>query len=94
MCSITSLERCNTKLITLNAYIEIISKLLYLITNVPKFKYVLIELYWNAQFQSQCSRYFENGCYEIVENFVQKHAAILGGAGIGVACIMVSQFKI
>jgi hypothetical protein len=33
---------------------------------------------------------FTSGCLEITEQFVKDHAAIIGGAGIGVACLMVS----
>jgi hypothetical protein len=34
---------------------------------------------------------FAAGCLNVTEQFVKDHAAIIGGAGIGVACLMVSN---
>lgn len=34
---------------------------------------------------------FATGCLNVTEKFVKDHAAIIGGAGIGVACLMVSN---
>jgi hypothetical protein len=34
---------------------------------------------------------FATGCLDITEKFVKDHAAIIGGAGIGVACLMVTN---
>ncbi|KAJ9594400.1 hypothetical protein L9F63_014190 [Diploptera punctata] len=31
---------------------------------------------------------YDHGCLNVTERFVKDHAAIIGGAGIGVACIM------
>jgi len=33
---------------------------------------------------------FTLGCLDVTEKFVKDHAAIIGGAGIGVACLMVT----
>jgi len=33
---------------------------------------------------------FNLGCLDVTEKFVKDHAAIIGGAGIGVACLMVT----
>jgi hypothetical protein len=33
---------------------------------------------------------FTSGCLGVTEKFVKDHAAIIGGAGIGVACLMVT----
>jgi len=33
---------------------------------------------------------FTPGCLEVTERFVKDHAAIIGAAGIGVACLMVT----
>jgi hypothetical protein len=34
---------------------------------------------------------FTTGCLNVTEKFVKDHAAIIGGAGIGVACLMVNN---
>jgi hypothetical protein len=34
---------------------------------------------------------FPTGCLNLTEKFVKDHAAIIGGAGIGVACLMVTN---
>jgi hypothetical protein len=34
---------------------------------------------------------FTSGCLNVTEKFVKDHAAIIGGAGIGVACLMVTN---
>jgi len=31
----------------------------------------------------------ENGCLNVTKKYVKDHAAIIGGAGIGVACLMI-----
>jgi tetraspanin-11 len=34
---------------------------------------------------------YTSGCLNVTEKFVKDHAAIIGGAGIGVACLMVTM---
>lgn len=36
---------------------------------------------------------YEAGCLNVTTMYVKDHAAVIGGAGIGVACLMVSVYK-
>lgn len=37
---------------------------------------------------------YQDGCLNLTKTYVKEHAAIIGGAGIAVACLMVSNFMI
>jgi Tetraspanin family. len=55
--------------------------------------FILLHVYFLQSFGT-CTEVpgniFTEGCLDVTEKFVKDHAAIIGGAGIGVACLMVT----
>ena len=55
-------------------------------------------LFYFQSFAKKCTQLhgniYDHGCLNVTERFVKDHAAIIGGAGIGVACIMVSDVRL
>jgi hypothetical protein len=56
---------------------------------------VFLFLIFLPQSSEKCTKFsadiFTSGCLNVTETFVKDHAAIIGGAGIGVACLMVTN---